>query len=60
MQTRAKAIGINVTVTGVTVQPIVQTSGGGTTKAPEASPTTGSRDRVFHVSYPLTPLTFFF
>jgi hypothetical protein len=42
MQTRAKAAGINITVTGVTVQPIVQTSGGGTTKAPEAATTAGT------------------
>jgi hypothetical protein len=42
LQTRAKSSGINITVTGVTVQPIVRTSAGGNTKAPEAATTAGT------------------
>jgi hypothetical protein len=35
LQTRADNNGMNITFTGVTVQAIVHTTGGGTTKAPE-------------------------
>jgi hypothetical protein len=55
IKTGATTLGLTLTVTGVTAQPIVKTAGGGTTLAPQASATAGSRDRDFNISYLLSP-----